>query len=416
MMGYNQPKSWGLDSWAWASGIVALFLAFALGGTAQAQVVPAVALDDPAALALDAATYAAVSGQSPETALRALQVQRASIALTDALEVEFADRIAGLSVGHAPFHVDVLLTGDSPVADRTAMVAGTPVLVRFRTGAYASHAQLVVALALHQTEIRASLTQPPGIGIDPRIGALVVMVSRADLAAEPAEVMRDRIARLAGVPVRIATLEAPDVDLADLQGGARMVGVDPANGRRYACTSGFVVRRRGEDAVVTAAHCPDDLSWIDANGTAHPLRFQGQWGWGYQDVQVNVSPTPLLPLFWSDTAKTITRRVVGARTRASTRAGDIVCHRGERTGYSCAEVWMPDFAPAGDLCGGGCTPTWVAVRGPTCRSGDSGGPVFLGGTAYGIVKGGSYRGDGSCAFYYYMSLDFLPDGWTLATG
>ncbi len=206
--------------------------------------VPTAALDDPAALALDAATYAAVSGQSPETALRALQVQRASIALTDALEVEFADRMAGLSVGHAPFHVDVLLTGDSPVADRTAMVAGTPVLVRFRTGAYASHAQLVVALALHQTEIRASLTQPPGIGIDPRIGALVVMVSRADLAAEPAEAMRDRIARLAGVPVRIATLEAPDVDLADLQGGARMVGVDPANGRRYACTSGFVVRRR----------------------------------------------------------------------------------------------------------------------------------------------------------------------------
>ncbi|NNG51043.1 hypothetical protein HKX05_06580 [Sphingomonas sanguinis] len=378
--------------------------------------VPAVALDDSAALALDAATYAAVSGQSPTTALRALQVQQASVALTDALEVEFADRIAGLSVGHAPFHVDVLLTGDSPVADRSEMVAGTPVLVRFRTGAYASHAQLVIALALHQTEIRASLTQPPGIGIDPRIGALVVMVSRADLAAEPAEAMRDRIARLAGVPVRIATLEAPDVDLADLQGGARMVGVDPANGRRYACTSGFVVRRGGEDAVVTAAHCPDDLSWIDANGTAHPLHFQGQWGWGYQDVQVNVSPTPLLPLFWSDTAKTVTRRVVGARARASTRAGDIVCHRGERTGYSCAEVWMPDFAPAGDLCGGGCTPTWVAVRGPTCRSGDSGGPVFLGGTAYGIVKGGSYRGDGSCAFYYYMSLDFLPDGWTLATG
>lgn len=416
MMGYRLRKSWGRDSWAFWVGLCGLILSSVLGAVAQAQVVPADALDDPAALALDAAQYAATSGQSPATALRALQVQQASVALTDALEVEFADRMAGLSVGHAPFHVDVLLTGDAPVADRTEMVAGTPVLVRFRTGAYASHAQLVIALALHQTEIRASLAQPPGIGIDPRIGALVVMVSRADLAAEPAEAMRDRIARLAGVPVRIATLEAPDVDLADLQGGARMVGVDPANGRRYACTSGFVVRRGEESAVVTAAHCPDDLSWIDAGGTAHPLRFQGQWGWGYQDVQVHVSPTPLAPLFWSDTAKTITRRVTGARSRASTRAGDIVCHRGERTGYSCAEVWMPDFAPAGDLCGGGCTPTWVAVRGPTCRSGDSGGPVFLGGTAYGIVKGGSYRGDGSCAFYYYMSVDFLPDGWTLATG
>ena len=144
--------------------------------------------------------------------------------------------------------------------------------------------------------------------------------------------------------------------------------------------------------------------------------FGGQWGWGYQDVQLQGGALPLAPLFWSDTAKTVQRRVQGQRTRRSTRAADIVCHRGERTGYSCAEVWLPDFAPAGDLCGGGCTPTWVAVRGPTCRSGDSGGPVFLGGTAFGIVKGGSYRADGSCAFYYYMSLDFLPSGWSLAIG
>ncbi|WP_294235402.1 hypothetical protein [uncultured Sphingomonas sp.] len=393
----------------WFCGLAILLLAWPVIGTAQG-------LDGTAALALDADRYATTSGLTPQAVLHELTVQQASIAVTDALESEFADRIAGLSVGHAPFHIDVLLTGDAPVADRVVQVAGSPVLIRFRTGAYATHRQLVVALALHQTEIRASLTRPPGIGIDPRIGALVVMVSRADADAEPGDALRDRIAQIAGVPVRITTLDMADSDFADLQGGARLVGVDPADGRRYACTSGFVVRRGVESAVVTAAHCPDDLSWIAAGGVAHPLRFAGQWGWGYQDVQVNVSPTPLAPLFWSDTAKTIARRVAGATPRGSTRAGDIVCHRGERTGYSCAEVWMPDFAPAGDLCGGGCTPTWVAVRGPTCRSGDSGGPVFLGSTAYGIVKGGSYRGDGSCVFYYYMSVDFLPDGWLLAAG
>ncbi|MDZ7280689.1 S1 family peptidase [Sphingomonas sanguinis] len=374
-------------------------------------------LDGRAALELDAAEYAALSGQTQTAAARELAVQEASVPLTDALKAEFADRLAGLSVGHAPFHIDLLLIGDEPVADRVAQVAGSPVMVRFRTGAYATHSQLIVALALHQTEIRASLTQPPGIGVDPRIGALVVMVSRADAEAEPGDALRDRIARIAGVPVRIATLDAPDSDLADLQGGARLTGIDPGNGRRYACTSGFVVRRGRDSAVVTAAHCPDNLVWTDAERREHPLPFLGQWGWGYQDVQVNGSPVPLLPAFWSDTAKTVSRSVTGQRSRDQTRAGDIVCHRGERTGYSCAEVWIPDFAPAGDLCGGGCTPTWVAVRGPTCRSGDSGGPVFLGGIAYGIVKGGSYRGgDGSCAFYYYMSVDFLPDGWLLATG
>jgi hypothetical protein len=93
--------------------------------------------------------------------------------------------------------------------------------------------------------------------------------------------------------------------------------------------------------------------------------------------------------------------------------GDIVCHRGETTGYSCAEVEYVDFAPAGDLCGGACLPTWVAVKGPRCKGGDSGAPVFLGTKAFGIVKGGNYLPDGTCRFYYYMSTDYLPDGWTL---
>ena len=115
----------------------------------------------------------------------------------------------------------------------------------------------------------------------------------------------------------------------------------------------------------------------------------------------------------ADTAKTDRRTVATWRNRAATRAGDIVCHRGERTGYSCSDVLLTDFAPAGDLCGGACTPTWVTVAGPNCRSGDSGGPVFIGGTALGLVKGASYAADGRCNFYYYMSTDFLPGGWSV---
>jgi len=144
-----------------------------------------------------------------------------------------------------------------------------------------------------------------------------------------------------------------------------------------------------------------------------PLKFLGQWGWGYQDVQLHVSEQPLQPLFYADTAKTVARAVTGARNRTSTRVGDVVCHRGERTGYSCAEVELVDFAPSGDLCGGACLATWVAVAGPTCKGGDSGAPVFNGTTAFGLVKGASYRGDGSCIFYFYMSTDYLPAGWSL---
>jgi hypothetical protein len=119
-------------------------------------------------------------------------------------------------------------------------------------------------------------------------------------------------------------------------------------------------------------------------------------------------------LFFADKGKTISRAVTSWRNRTSTRAGDMVCHRGERTGYSCAEVEYPDYAPPGDLCAGPCEPTWVAVRGPTCKGGDSGGPVFAGTIAFGLVKGSSYTGDGRCRLYYYMSTDYLPPGWTVA--
>jgi hypothetical protein len=78
-------------------------------------------------------------------------------------------------------------------------------------------------------------------------------------------------------------------------------------------------------------------------------------------------------------------------------------------------VDLVDYAPPGTLCGGFCHPTWVTVTGPGCRNGDSGGPVFLGATAFGILKGGNYTRDGRCNFYYYMSTDYLPPGWSLRT-
>ena len=199
----------------------------------------------------------------------------------------------------------------------------------------------------------------------------------------------------------------------EAEGGSRVEGVDPANGRRFACTTGFVVTDATRTGIVTAAHCPYTLTYYDPRGGRLPLRFAGAWGARYQDVQVQVSDQALRPLFYADSAKSAPRAVTSWRNRTSTRAGDVVCHRGERTGYSCSQVELIDYAPPADLCGGPCDAVWVTVAGPSCKGGDSGGPVFVGGTAFGILKGGSYRRDGTCNFYYYMSTDFLPEGWSL---
>jgi hypothetical protein len=273
--------------------------------------------------------------------------------------------------------------------------------------------------------------------VDQRTGELVVMTASADADLDRNGELRTRIATMTGVPVRIDVVDRPSANMAQdqvapvptliptpvdggaIEGGARVVGT--VDGKRYACTTGFVVSDGVRNGVVTAAHCPDALSYVgkrpsDGSREEWPLAFVGQWGWGYQDVQVNVATAPdvsYAPLFYADTAKTLARPVATWRYRTSTRAGDFVCHRGERTGYSCAVIAMVDFAPAGDLCGGACLPTWVAVEGPTCKAGDSGAPVFEGTTALGLVKGGTYRRDGTCLFYYYMSTDYLPQGWTL---
>ena len=387
------------------------------------------------ALAQDAATYAADHAVPIDEALRRLRAQIESVAATDAIAAEFAPRLAGITIEHDPYRIVVLLTGTAPVLPRILPVGGMTVPVIFRTGALATRAQLVDAIVAHQAAIRAALRRPPGIGVDPRAGQLVVMASPADLVAEDAVALADRLAAIAGVPVRIRVIGRPDLeagqrdatdadaggDMAggeviagEVIGGGRVVGNNPGDGRRYACTTGFVVTDGTQTGMVTAAHCPDALDYLDpASGTRASLAFVGQWGWAHRDVQLHTSPAPVAPLFYADTAKTLARPVTGAERRDSTRAGDVVCHRGERTGYSCATVELVDFAPAGDLCGGPCTPTWVTVAGPTCQSGDSGAPVFLGTTAFGIVKGGSYRADGSCVFYFYMTTDYLPDGWRL---
>jgi hypothetical protein len=304
----------------------------------------------------------------------------------------------------------VLLTGTEPVPARNVRAGGLTVPIVFRTGAGATHQAIVAAIQSHQAAIRASLKVPPGMGVDPRTGELVVVASAADLAREGADALRSRLATLTGVPVRIQPQGREHRDL--VAGGARVEG-RTADGGRDACTTGFVVTDGVRRGVATAGHCPDILRYSDPEEGEVPLRFVGEWGGVSQDVQIHESSRAAHPLFFADPAQRSARTLLSWRSRKSTRAGDAVCHRGETSGYSCSEVELIDYAPPGDLCNGPCAPVWVTVRGPACKGGDSGGPVFSGAVAFGILKGASYAASGRCDFYYYMSTDFLPEGWTL---
>jgi streptogrisin C len=362
------------------------------------------------ALAQDAAEYARNIGTSEEEAERRLRAQAESVAATEEIRRVYAARLAGISIEHRPdLRIRVLLTGDAPVPGRTIRAGGMDLPIDFVTGAVATGDQIRSAMVRKRDGIDDILPHN-GIGYDARTGEMVVMADVEDLGGEEPAAVAARIAEVAGVPVRIRILNAPQQDFG-VAGGGRVEGQDPGQPQRLFCTTGFVVTDGARSGIVTAAHCPDSLTYYDPAGEQVPLQFVGGWGARFQDVQVHVGGAEKPPLFRAGAADA--RPQIGQRLRARTRAGETVCHRGESSGYSCAEVELTDYAPPGELCGGKCLPTWVTVAGPGCRNGDSGGPVFAGTTAFGILKGGNYAADGRCNFYYYMSTDYLPPGWSL---
>jgi hypothetical protein len=366
-----------------------------------------------AALAQDGAEYARRYGVSPQEGLRRLRAQHESVAATDQIRREFAGRLGGISIEHHPeLRIVVLLTGDAPVANRNLFVGGMSVPILFRTGARATAAQVLAAIGRHREAIRDQLPGAEGLGQDPRTGSLVVVADRVDLDGREQALVEARLTALTGVPVRLRLLDSDEGNLG-VEGGARVEGQNPGDARRSFCTTGFTVTDGARTGIVTAAHCPDRLTYYAPGGRQIPLEFVGQWGAQFQDVQVNLGTGGELPSFYADRDRNESRPLTAARLRSSTRAGETVCHLGEASGYSCAEVEYTDYAPPGDLCGGPCHPVWVAVSGPSCRAGDSGGPVFVGTRAFGIVKGANYAADGRCNFYYYMSTDYLPPRWSL---
>jgi len=365
------------------------------------------------ALQEDAALYAAQFEVSPAEALARLKQQQASIPLTDRLRIQYRDRLASIAVEHRPdWRVVVRLTGAGLPADFDATQAGLTIPVRFQDGYNSSRTLALRILDAERSALPGLIPGYRGAGVDPASGGLVVM-QRPSTDLRPTPELEQALFDRLGIPVRIRRLEATMFNSSAI-GGGRIEGA--VAGQRYRCTTGFVVRNpAGEVGVTTAAHCPDELSWRGPTGEERALTMAGAWGNAEHDVQVHTGIGSAEGLVFSDSAKIIVRPITSWATRPMTRVGDWLCHRGESSGYACAVVELTDFAPPGELCGGLCAASWVTLAGPACRSGDSGAPIFLGSTAYGVLKGGAYLADRSCAFSYYQSVDYLPDGWRVVT-
>jgi streptogrisin C len=314
-------------------------LRFLLAAPAAASALPAGAQQpqvqtQAAALAEDAEQYAAQFRLAPEQAVKRLRAQQASVAQTDVISREFASRLAGISIEHGPqYRIMVLLTGRESVPERSISAGGMRVPIVFRTGAKATHAQAVDALRKHLIDLHVELPNARGAGYDQRTGEVVLLIRNSDVQRYGMEAIRARAEQVSGVPVRIVINDLLESNIG-VDGGGRVDGMNTETGRRNVCTTGFVVTDGSQNGVVTAAHCPDALTYYDADGTTVPLSFAGQWGLGYQDVQVNLSSEASEALFYANRGAGSLRRVATWRNAASTRAGDFVCHYGESSAYS----------------------------------------------------------------------------------
>src|SRR6185503_14714067 len=100
--------------------------------------------------------------------------------------------------------------------------------------------------------------------------------------------IRTRAEEISGVPVRVVVNPLLESNMA-VVGGARVEGLNVLTNRRNRCTTAFVVTNGEVNAITTAAHCPNQLTYVEAGGAPVTLPMIGSWGAGYRDVQINGS-------------------------------------------------------------------------------------------------------------------------------
>ena len=149
------------------------------------------------------------------------------------------------------------------------------------------------------------------------------------------------------------------------------------------CTLGFSVRNSsGTRGVTTAAHCSNSQAW---NGRS--LQFRSERYRDNYDIQWHTSSGDTVSNRFESGRGT--RRCTATRSRSRQSVGNYVCKNGKTTGYRCGYIQSKSFAPSYVP---SVNSTFIYVDGRSTNlseGGDSGGPWFNGGTAFGTHSGGA---------------------------
>ena len=384
-----------------AAGLAAALLSVQPGAAGAA----AVPDPEPSPVDLAVTSYAADYSVSLTEAQRRLdRIQPLQEILASIRDLE-TTRLAGWGIDHGSnFGGWVQLTGDDPPSAAATAVAAAHTDVGIRTGADNSLAELLTAQqGLFRNGAVSRVNDGPAsgvaamvtftginmvanavrIGIDPALASAVpggltdagpATVTNEAFRAKAAEVTE----QLRGhINVNYVVEDGRGLsDHATFMGGQGM----------SQCTSGFTARHQGTGShgIITAAHCKGSISMhgvrlvpvVDRLGPDIDARFLSVPTGSSHRLLDEFVCRGVLPC---DVTGDISRNRM---------MGSYVCHYGRNSGYSCGTVIDTNFSPIGDLeaCSNRCDYTFVSVLGPNLRGcgGDSGGPFYRGGVAYGI--------------------------------
>jgi hypothetical protein len=412
-------------------------------------------------IALEAASYAAEYGVPEEEAVRRLALMHDAEDSLNSVEQSVGDALGGIYFDNgADFALVVNTVGEranvpasfrskgrpfpkralSPGAvargltaarvERVRQIAAQPQSGKIRREAKAAMSRdKVQEIRQRNAQKNGDIEGYNGSSYDERSGEVVIRVfSKADRA----KALESAQALYPGVPLRLQIDDTmPTLD--HTRGGAHLT---------QGCTTGFVARDRTSNhvGVITAGHCNFSVARYDAPDGSNYDMVRRQW---------DMTPALDLAFFWDDheptsefypTSSATPRSLVGwtsvsdTEQRGYLRTGSYLCHYGVYSAtQSCGEVTDKAFAPAvynsqGTFIGCGKPGATVVACGPNfvrvdkvakegqvalqCIGGDSGGPWFAYGNAYGINKGGyrSTAGDKmTCQYAFYTPIIRIND-------
>lgn len=152
------------------------------------------------------------------------------------------------------------------------------------------------------------------------------------------------------------------------------------------CTTGFVVRRPSDGlrGVVTAAHCGNDR-WYNMGGdNTYKMSYVCcEHKGGYGDVQWHTTSHNEYDDFYM--SSTNRRDVTGVRAANNQLPGDFACRYGRASGGACNTVYRSNVSYT--LSSGTTLSRMTVMVNATSASGDSGGPWYELGEAWGIHSG-----------------------------